>query len=116
MKPEYSAALEAVLEFAKGLLPGAFGAAVSVAFDHSASLARRAIQFAVGIAVSYYVGAAVQEYFEFGPMVSQGVAFTVGMVAYQSVPSFTKSTAETAGSIPRDLWRWVKGKLGIKDA
>lgn len=116
MKPEYSVAVEATLEFLKGLLPGAFGAAVSVAFDHSATLARRLIQFAVGIAVSYYVGAAAKEWFELGPMVNQGVAFTVGMVAYQSVPSFTKSTAETAGSIPKDLWRWVRTKLGIKDA
>lgn len=114
MKLEIQVALEAIWEFTKGLLPGAFGAAVAVAFDQTATFARRVVQFAVGIIVSYYVGAAVQEFFEFGPMANQGISFTVGMVAYQSVPSFTKSTAETAGSIPRDLWAGVKGKLGIK--
>lgn len=114
MKLETHAALEAAWEFLKGVAPGAFGAAVAVAFDRTATFAHRVIQFIVGIVVSYYVGAAVHELFEFGPMVNQGISFTVGMVAYQSVPSFTKSASETAGSIPKDLWVWVKGKLGIK--
>lgn len=113
MKPEVSAALDVAWEFVKGIAPGAFGAAVAVAFDRSATFARRVVQFAIGIVVSYYVGAALHESFSFGPMVNQGISFTVGMVAYQSVPSFTKSTAETVSAIPRDLWAWVKGKLGI---
>lgn len=114
MKIEASVVLETAWEFAKALAPGAFGAAVAVAFDQTATFARRVVQFAVGIVVSYYVGAAIQEYFSFGPMVNQGISFSVGMVAYQSVPKFTSSAAETAGSIPRDLWAWIKGKLGIK--
>lgn len=115
MKPETaSVILEAAITFIKGIAPGAFGAAVAVAIDHTATWAERFIQFAVGIIVSYYVGAALVEWLDFGQMVNQGISFSLGMVAYNAVPKFVHSAAETAGAIPRDLWSWVKLKLGIK--
>ncbi|SKB49822.1 hypothetical protein [Sphingopyxis flava] len=112
MKLETSAFLEAAWDFIKAILPGGFGAAVAVAMDRTATLGRRFVQFAVGIIVSYYVGAAIIELTSFGPMVRQGISFTVGMVAYQSVPEFTSATAKTLADVPRDLWAWVKKKIG----
>ena len=112
MKPETSALVEMAWDFLKGIMPGAFGAAVAVAMDRSATLGRRFIQFAVGIIVSYYVGTAIIELTDFGPMVRQGISFTVGMVAYQSVPEFTASTAKTLSDVPKDLWAWIKKRIG----
>lgn len=97
----------------KGLLPGAFGAAVSVTMERTASFSQKLIQFAAGIIVSYYVAAAVREMTDFGPMVQQSIAFTLGMIGYESARSFTQGASKTAGSIPSDVWGWIKSKMGM---
>lgn len=114
MNIETTAVLAAIWSFLKGLLPGAFGAAIAVSMDKSADFLTKAVQFFAGIVVSYYAGAAIHEATSFGPMVQQSISFTMGMIAYKSAKSFIKGAEETAGDIPRDLWTWIKGKLGIK--
>lgn len=114
MKIEIAAWLASMLAFVKGLLPAAFGAAVSVTMDKTGTFLQKLVQFIAGIIVSYYVAHAVHELTDFGPMVQQSISFTLGMVAYKSAKSFIKGAEETAGDIPRDLWGWIKGKVGIK--
>lgn len=116
MKADTAVLLSAVLEFLKALIPGTIGAAVAVSFNKSKSLGQKVLQFVVGIVVSYYAAQLTQELTSWGPYAVQAVSFTVGLVAYEAIPSFMKSSAETAGSIPRDLWAFVKKKLGIGEA
>lgn len=111
MKIEMAALLVALWGFVKGLLPGAFGAAIAVTMDHTATFGQKLLQFVAGIIVSYYVSAAVAEMTDFGPMVQQSISFTLGLIAYNSAKSFTEGARETARSIPGDLWAWIKGKL-----
>lgn len=113
MNIETTAVLAAIWSFVKGLLPGAFGAAVAVSMDKSADFLTKTVQFFAGIVVSYYAGAAIQEATSFGPMVQQSISFTLGMIAYKSAKSFIKGAEETAGSIPRDLWDGLKKRLGL---
>lgn len=113
MKIETAAALAALWGFVKGLLPGAFGAAIAVTMDRTATFAQKLLQFVAGIIVSYYVSGAVRELTDFGPMVQQSVSFTLGLIAYNSAKSFMEGSAETARSIPRDVWDWWKGKWDI---
>lgn len=114
MQDQAAFTLAAIWAFVKGLLPGAFGAAVAVTMDKAASFGEKLIQFIAGIIVSYYVAAAIIEMTDFGPMVRQSISFTLGMVAYNSAKAFTTSAAKTAGSIPADLWAALKSKIGLK--
>lgn len=111
MKLETAAVLAAIWAFVKGLLPGAFGAAVAVSFDHTASFAHKLAQFLAGIVVSYFVANVIHEVTDFGPMVQQSISFTTGMIAYNSVRAFAKSAEVTAGEIPGDLWEWLRDRL-----
>lgn len=105
--------LAALWTFAKGLLPGAFGAAIAVTMDKGGSFLTKLVQFVAGIIVSYYAASAIHEATNFGPMVQQSISFTMGMVAYKSAKSFMKGAEETARTIPRDLWNGLKKKLGL---
>lgn len=105
--------LQAVLTFLGGIAPGAIGAAVAVAYEKSLTWGQRFLQFAIGIIVSYFATLVVRENTSFGPFLIQSISFTVGLIAYKAVPGFTESAAETARSVPKDLWDFVKRKLGM---
>jgi hypothetical protein len=103
-------ALDGALTFASGLTPGAIGAALSVAYEHGLTWMQRFVAFATGIVVSYFAGQAFVSVFNPNPFMAQGFAFTVGLVAYKSVPGFIKSASETIASIPAA----IRDKLGLK--
>lgn len=113
MKLDTADQLAAAWGLLKGLIPGTFGAAVSVTMEKNATFGQKLIQFVAGIVVSYYVSAAIHEMTSWGPMVQQSVAFTLGMIGYESARAFTQGAAKTAGSIPGDVWTWVKAKFGV---
>jgi len=112
MNIEIAAILAAVWGFVKGLIPAAFGAAIAVSMDKGATFFQKLIQFLAGIIVSYYVGEAIHEMTDFGPMVRQSISFTLGMIAYNSAKAFVTGASETAGEIPGDIWEFIKGKFG----
>lgn len=108
-KHDLLAASQALLEFASGLVPGALGAAVATAYERGIPWLQRLTQLAVGIIVSYFGGrvfdALLPHTHEF---VRQGVTFSIGLVAYNAVPGFIKSFANTLQKVPGDLWDWIK--------
>lgn len=114
-KSDLHGILDAVWSFLAGITPGAIGAAVAVAYEKQLSWGQRFLQFAIGIIVSYFATLVVRENTSFGPFLQQSISFTVGLIAYKAVPNFTDSAAETARSVPKDLWGFIKKKLGMGD-
>lgn len=102
--------LDGALTFTAGLTPGAMGAALSVAYEAGLTWMQRFVAFATGIVVSYFAGQAFIAVFTPNPFVAQGFAFSIGLVAYKSVPGFIKSASETIASIPAA----IRDKLGLK--
>lgn len=102
-------------DFLAGLVPGALGAIVATAYEKGLTWGQRFLQLAVGIVVSYYVGAAFSAVFGASDFLRQGVSFTAGMIAYKAVPVFIQNWVSTAAEVPGDLWSAVKAKIGIKE-
>lgn len=108
-KQDLWAAGQALLEFASGLVPGALGAAVATAYERGIPWLQRLTALAVGIIVSYFGGRIFDAFMPHAhEFVRQGVTFSIGLVAYNSVPAFIKSFADTVQKVPSDMWDWIK--------
>lgn len=105
-------ALAAVGTFMAGLVPGALGAAIATAYEKGLTWSQRFLQMAVGIIVSYFAGQAFAAAITPSAFVTQAVSFTVGMIAYKSVPGFIEAAGATFRAIPGDVWAAIKAKFG----
>lgn len=104
-----SDAINASLTFLSGLVPGALGAIVSLAYEKTLTWTQRFLQLSVGIVVSYFAGGALEATFRPAAFVAQGFAFTVGMIAYRSTPRFIQSAEDTIAGIPEA----IRDKIGL---
>lgn len=102
-----------IREFAIGLVPGALGAAVSVATQGALTWTQRFLQLAVGIIVSYYAGEVASHVFGFSDIVKSGVGFTFGVGAFEFVKRLRESMGKLAEEAPGDLWGAIKRKFGL---
>lgn len=103
-------ALVAAKSIAAGLVPGALGAAVSIAMQTGLSWLQRFIQLAVGITVSFYAGEVAAHVFGLPEMVKSGVGFVSGLAAFELV----KNIKTVASRAPQDVWDNVKSWFGRK--
>lgn len=107
-------AARTAVDFLTGLVPGAFGAVVASLYERGIGWLERFIQFSIGIIVSYYGGLALAAAVDLSPFLQQSAAFSLGLVAYKSVPGFITSFADTLKAIPGDLWAGLKARFGAK--
>lgn len=101
--------------FLAALVPGAAGATVAVAVQGAMTWTQRFIQLTVGIAVSYYAGEVAADMFDISEVVRNGIGFTAGIGAFEIVKKLRLSLGEVAHTAPKDLWAFVKSRLGIKE-
>ena len=91
---------EAVKAVASALMPAAIGSAVAQAWEDGLSLRDRAIQWIVGICVSYYVTLGISAFFGMGAFAAQAVGFVVAMIAFKSTPKFIAGCSSTLETLP----------------
>ena len=106
MKHSFLEICDAVMTGAAGLIPGALGAAVSLAYEKGISWAERFTQLAVGIVISFFVSRAAGAVWGFDPFVVDGIGFTFGMIAFKATPRFIANAVDVVAGIPailRDL-------------
>lgn len=108
-KIDIAAAGHALYDFISGVIPGALGAAVATAYERGIPWLQRATQLFVGIIVSYFGARVFQALYPgANDFIKQGVSFCIGLTAYNSVPGFIHSFADTIQKVPSDLWDWLK--------
>lgn len=102
------------LAFLIGLTPAALGAAVSLAYEKGLTWSERFTQFSVGIIVSWFASRAIGALMTLDPFVLQAVTFTLGMIAFKTVPKLISSFSDTIASLPSDfrerLLAWLPKK------
>lgn len=97
---------DAILTFLVGLVPGALGAAVGVAYEKGLTWTDRFVQFSIGVIVSYFAGGVVAVLWPVGwlgpldPFVLQGVTFSLGMVAFKATPRMASSLIDVLADLP----------------
>lgn len=92
--------IDALLTFSIGLVPGAMGAAVSLAYEKGLTWTDRFTQFAVGIVVSWFASRAMGAMFNLDPFVLQGAAFSIGMIAFRATPRVASAAIDTVAGLP----------------
>lgn len=112
MEQKIAALLDAFFALLSGIAPGAIGAAVGLAWRKGLTWRERFIQMAVGIIVSWFAGRAIGALWALDPFVLQGIAFTIGMIAFEATPRFIAAAADVAGTIPAALRDRFLGKGG----
>lgn len=98
--------LDTLLTFLGGLVPGALGAAVSLAWEKGLSWTDRFVQFSVGVVVSYFAGGVIGALWPWKPIdpfVLQGVTFTLGMVAFRAAPRMASNLVDVLAELPGAL-------------
>lgn len=95
--------LEAAKALAATLMPAAIGSAVAQAWQEGLSLRDRAIQWVVGICVSYYVTLGISAIFGLGQFAAQAVGFVVAMIAFQSTPKFVAGCSSALEKLPQAI-------------
>lgn len=101
--------IDAAFTFIAGLVPGALGAAVALAFEKTLTWSQRFLQLAVGIVVSFFAARSLSAVISLAPFVEQGFSFTVGLIALKATPKFIASAADAVGSIPGA----IRDKIGL---
>ncbi|HET9510007.1 MAG TPA: hypothetical protein VFO80_02560 [Sphingomonas sp.] len=96
-------ALDVIGAFLLGLMPAALGAAVSLAYEKGLTWGDRFVQFSVGVIVSWFATRAVGAIMQLDPFVLQGVAFTLGMIAFKAAPGFVSSSAAVLAELPAQI-------------
>jgi hypothetical protein len=102
-KQTFRDGLDAVLTFAAGLVPGAFGAAIAVAYEKTMTWAERFSAVAIGIIVSYFAGLAFVAVMDPHPFMERGFSFSVGLVAYKATPAFIHAAVEAIKGVPKAI-------------
>ncbi|MGT2513407.1 hypothetical protein ACVOMT_03375 [Sphingomonas panni] len=92
--------IDTLLALLAGLVPGAMGAAVSLAYEKGLSWTEKFTQFAVGTVVSYFARGAIVGLFDLHTFVVDGIVFTAGMIAFRATPRFGSAVADALVSIP----------------
>ena len=95
--------LDSTLALLLGLTPAALGALVSLAYEKGLTWTDRFVQFSVGVCVSWFASRALGAMVTLDPFVLQGVTFTLGMIAFKSVPKFASSCSDILVGLPADL-------------
>jgi hypothetical protein len=92
-----------------GLVPGAIGAAIALAWEKGISWSQRFLQLAVGTIVSFYVSRAIGAGHHLysgallDPFVMDGIKFTIGLIAFKATPGFVASAVDVIGGLPKAL-------------
>ena len=89
--------------FLAGLVPGAIGATVALAFETGLSWGQRFLQLAVGTVVSFYAARMVAAIWTFDPFVMEGVKFTIGMIAFKATPRLIGSLVDLVAALPAQI-------------
>ncbi|KQM79358.1 hypothetical protein ASE70_05680 [Sphingomonas sp. Leaf22] len=92
--------LDTLLAFLAGLVPGAMGAAVSLAYEKGLTWSDRFIQFTVGTVVSYFARGAIVALFDLHTFVIDGIVFTAGMIAFRATPRFASAAIDVVVGLP----------------
>ena len=90
------------------LAPSAIGATVAVMTKRGLTWGERCIQIAVGICFSWYTRVALEALFNPDPFLAQGIAFTIGLIAYDALPKFRERAIALVADLPdavRDFLR-----------
>lgn len=111
-KNDIQTLVTAAADFLAGLVPGAIGATLNIAFQTGLTWTQRFIQLATGIIVSYYAGEAAREVFHLTQFATDSVSFTAGLVAYNTAKRLNDAIPEVVARIPGELWDSVKARLG----
>ncbi|MDQ0250973.1 hypothetical protein J2W22_003037 [Sphingomonas kyeonggiensis] len=95
------ALLDAAGTLLAGLVPGAIGATVTLAFERGLTWGQRFLQLAVGTVVSFYAARMVGAIWHgLDPFVMDGVKFTIGMIAFKATPRFIASAVDVVAGVP----------------
>lgn len=92
--------IDTLLALLAGLVPGAMGAAVSLAYEKGLTWSEKFTQFAVGTVVSYFARGAIVGLFDLHAFVLDGVGFTCGMIAFRATPRIASATIDALASVP----------------
>ena len=92
--------LDTLLALLAGLVPGAMGAAVSLAYEKGLSWTEKFTQFTVGTVVSYFARGAIVGLFDLHTFVVDGIVFTAGMIAFRATPRFASAVIDALVSVP----------------
>lgn len=102
--------LDSARDVAAALSPSALGAAVAQAYQKGLSWRERLVQWCVGITVSQFVTRGIVAWMGWPLEVSQGVAFVLGVIAFQATPKFMASAADAVAAIPEILRKKAGGE------
>jgi hypothetical protein len=95
------ALLEAIGTLLAGLVPGAIGATVTLAWERGLTWGQRFLQLAVGTVVSFYAARMIGALWHgVDAFMLDGVKFTIGMIAFKATPRFIGSAVEVAAGLP----------------
>lgn len=94
------AILDTLLALLAGLVPGAMGAAVSLAYEKGLTWTDRFTQFTVGTVVSYFARGAIVVLFDLHTFVVDGIVFTAGMIAFRATPRFASAAIDVVVGLP----------------
>ena len=92
--------IDTLLALLAGLLPGAMGAAVSLAYEKGLTWSDRFIQFTVGTVVSYFARGAIVALFDLHTFVVDGIVFTAGKIAFRATPRFASAAIDVVVGLP----------------
>ncbi|MDR6144945.1 hypothetical protein QE363_000738 [Sphingomonas sp. SORGH_AS870] len=104
---------EGFFSFLSGLVPGAFGAGVSLAYEEGLTWSRRITQMMVGITVSYFARNLAASLTGWDGYVLQAVGFVVGMTAFKATPALIAGIVERAPML-LNLIDVITGRKGAK--
>jgi len=91
---------------AKAMVPGAIGAAVSVAVQQGLTWLQRFVQFTVGLVVGHYAGAAATELLGFEGILRDAVMLVAGLAAFETAKALRTSFADVAREAPKKAFDW----------
>ncbi|KQM88472.1 hypothetical protein ASE67_01565 [Sphingomonas sp. Leaf23] len=92
--------IDTMLALLAGLLPGAMGAAVSLAYEKGLTWSDRFLQFTIGTIVSYFARGVIVALFDLHTFVVDGIVFTAGMIAFRATPRFASAVIDALVSLP----------------
>lgn len=104
---------EGIFAFLIALVPGAFGAAVSLVYEEGLTWSRRITQMMVGITVSYFARNLAASLTGWDGYVLQAVGFVVGMTAFKATPALIAGIVERAPML-LNLIDVITGRKGAK--